>query len=347
MKQPVTALAVCGPTASGKSALGVQLAKALAGEVVNVDSVQVYQELDVGSAKIPYAERGGVPHHLLDLFPPSHQANAGEFRDTALRCLHDICARGKLPVLVGGSGMYLTMLLHGIADVPATPPAVREEVAMLSREEQYEELRKIDPIIANRLHPNDTQRVTRALEIARVTKKAPSELLADHSFGDRDVNALMVVLCRDRDELYEGINRRAHMMIDAGLIEETRGILSRHGDVPILSTLGYKQACQFLAGEFDIGSLGAEIALHTRRFAKRQMTYLRNEPRKRGWHVRPLPEEPACEVVGLSVDSVRATSRVKGFRAYDLTADELIERIRDRLTSPLLQTEVWYVKLSP
>lgn len=340
---PIQAVAVCGPTASGKTALGITLARHLNGEVVNVDSVQVYKGADIGSAKPTLAERQGIPHHLLDMVAPDEPMNAGEYRERALECLRDISARGKVPVLVGGSGMYLTILLHGIAEVPATPSDVRAAVASLSREEQYDELTRVDPVTAARLHVNDTQRVSRALEIFRVSGKKPSEFFEAHKFGDRDVAALMIVICRERDELYERINRRSRVMLDAGLIGETQTILSTYGRVPALETIGYKQAREHLEGKLALEDVAGEISLHTRRFAKRQMTFLRNEPAKRGWVVRPTLEEPAREIVGFTSDSKRALAETKGFRAMQMTEGELVQRVQERLRTPLERTEVWYV----
>jgi tRNA dimethylallyltransferase len=345
MSSPIHAIAVCGPTASGKTALGIALSKALGGEVVNVDSVQVYAGADIGSAKPSLAEREGVPHHLVDVVLPSEQMNAGEFREKALSALHDITARGKVPVLVGGSGMYLTILLHGIAKVPSTPPEVRAEVAQLSREEQYAELLKVDPQSAARLHINDTQRVSRALEVFRVTGKPASEFVAEHQFASHDVVALMVVLCRDRAELYDRINQRAQAMVESGLIEETAELLEKYGETPVLETLGYKQACAVLKGELARERCAEEIALHTRRFAKRQMTFLRNEPTKRGWLVRPRVDEPGREIVGVEVETKRARDQVKGFRVMEMKEAELSAKIAERIASPLDTTEVWYVRL--
>ena len=343
MKGPIQALAVCGPTASGKTSLGVSLAQQLSGEVLNVDSVQVYKDVDIGSAKATLEERKGVPHHLLDLVAPNYQMNAGEYRERALACAQEVSARGKLPVLVGGSGMYLTVLLHGMADVPPTPPEVRSDVAKLSREEQYAELQRVDPVTAARLHVNDTQRVSRALEIFRISGKRPSEFFDEHKFQSQDIAALMIVICRERDDLYDRINRRSQRMIDLGLVEETRKIIDTYGKVPVLETIGYKQACDHLEGRLGAVALAEDIALHTRRFAKRQMTFLRNEPAKRGWLVHPSGEEPGREIVGFTTESKKALAKTKGFRAMGVTEGDLVARVRERLRSPMERTEVWYV----
>jgi tRNA dimethylallyltransferase len=340
---PLRAIAVCGPTASGKTALGITFAQHLCGEVVNVDSVQVYKGADIGSAKATLAERQGIPHHLLDLVAPNEPMNAGEYRERALGTLRNIIDRGKVPVLVGGSGMYLTILLHGIAEVPATPPEVRAAVAGLSREELYDELTRVDPTTAARLHVNDTQRVSRALEIFRLTGKKPSDFFEEHKFSDRDVAALMIVICRERDELYDRINRRSRALVDYGLIEETRGLIDTYGKTPVLETIGYKQACEYLGGRLSLERVPEEIALHTRRFAKRQMTFLRNEPAKRGWDVRPRDDEPGREIVGFTTESKRALAQTKGFRAMEVSEGELLTRVQERLRTPLERTEVWYV----
>ena len=345
MSSPIKTVSVVGPTASGKSALGISIAQELNGEVVNVDSVQVYRGLDIGSAKVPPSERGGIAHHALDIRDPSDLMNVGAFREYAMGVLAEMKDREKLPVLVGGSSMYLTILLHGIAELPETPKDIREAVASMSREEQHAELTCIDPVTADRLHVNDTQRVSRALEIYRITGRAPSAIFEEHRFSSQEVVSLVVVLCREREDLYRRINERSEQMVQEGLVAETEQIIARYGELPILDTLGYKQAREVIQGRLAPEKLVEEIALYTRRFAKRQMTYLRNEPGKRGWVVRPTADEEACEIVGFDSGSPRAREKVKGFRAYSFSKDELISQIKLRMTEPLQATEVWYVYL--
>jgi tRNA dimethylallyltransferase len=345
MNKPFTTVAVCGPTASGKSDVGIALARAVDGEVVNVDSVQVYKDFCIGAAKVPVEERQGVPHHLLDIFSPEAPANVSEFREASLRALDDITARGKLPILVGGSGMYFTILLHGLAEVPATPAEVRNEIAQLSPEVAHAELARLDPETAARLHINDRQRVTRALEILRVSGRKPSELFAEHQFKAKDVVSLVVVICRPRDELYRRIDVRSRLMLEQGLIEETQAIRDKYGEIALLDTLGYKQAKQFIANELSYEETVTEIALHTRRFAKRQMTFWRNEPGKRGWDVRPYEGEQSVEIAGFESAPKRAHKNMVGFRALSLSEAELIKSVRERLTRPLERTEVWYVSV--
>lgn len=343
MPAPFRALAVCGPTASGKSALGVTLARRLSGEILNIDSVQVYKNLDIGSAKLTEAEKGGIPHHLLDIFEPNKAANVAQFRAHALDALEDVSGREKLPILVGGSGMYLTVLLHGLANVPATSEDVRRAVSELSPDEQHRELSLADPETAARLNRNDLQRVSRAVEILRMTGRRPSELLAEHRFAERDVVALVVVLCRPRDELYRRIDERSKSMVRSGLIDETRAVIERYGDVPALNTLGYAQARDYLKDKLPESSLEVEIALHTRRFAKRQMTYWRNEPLKRGWAVHPSEDEIAEDVGGFESFPRRARNRIKSFRAFRYSEEELAHAVSGRLAMPMQRSEVWFV----
>ncbi len=311
--------------------------------MVNVDSVQVYRELDIGSAKLSLPQRWGVPHHALDVFSPDHVVNVADFRAVAQAAIKDISSRGRIPVLVGGSGMYFTVLLHGLANVPPTPPEVREAVSRLSPADMYEELRRVDPPTAERLHQRDLQRVSRAVEIARMTGRRPSEIFAEHAFSPRENVSLVLVLCRPRDELYRRINERSRLMVEQGLLGETKRVRDTYGHVPALTTLGYHEACAVLEGKLEEGDLAEEIALHTRRFAKRQLTYWRNEPPKRGWEIRPSSELEGVEVSGFDSFPARAQRRMISFRALNMTQSELIASARERLMRPLEKTEVWYV----
>lgn len=345
MLLPRRTVAVCGPTASGKTALSLDLAAQLGGEIVNVDSVQVYRELDIGSAKLPECARRGIPHHVLDIFSPDCRAHVADFRTAALGAIDDITARGALPIVVGGSGMYLTALLHGLAELPSTPSEVREAVATLTTEQQYQELQRVDPVTAQRLNPNDRQRISRAVEVYRITGKPVSEFHAQHAFTTTDVASLVLVLCRPRDELYRRIDQRSEEMVKQGLLAETAALLSRYGRVPVLETLGYKQACDCLEGRLNERDVIHEIAMHTRRFAKRQMTYWRNEPAKRSWIVRPTESDQAQEVAGFEQFSARAQRRMKSFYAFHWSKAEIISNVRSRLAKPFDRTEVWYVSI--
>jgi tRNA dimethylallyltransferase len=244
--------------------------------------------------------------------------------------------------------MYLTVLLHGLAAVPDTPSEVREKFQALTNEEMHETLRKIDPITAQRLHVNDRQRVSRALEVWEVTQMLPSTLFSQHRFESAPVVSLLIVLCHPREELYRRINLRAEKMIQAGLLDETASLIKRYGESPLLSTIGYLQAKQCLEGHLPKERLIEEIALHTRRFSKRQMTYLRNEPIKRGWNIYPREGEGRELEQNQALDGARTRrnkATQKSFLVFEYSLDELLERVQKRLQEGLLSTEVWYVHL--
>jgi len=335
---------VAGPTASGKSSISVSLAKALAqdgagAEVVSIDSVQIYREFDVGSAKTTDKEQEGVPHHLLSILDPSEKLDAKRFLSLARAAVSDICERGKVPIIVGGTTMYLTLLLHGLSEAPAADEQVRFELAKASDEMLYAELELGDPGTAKRLHPNDRVRVLRAVEALRTHGIPLSEINAAHAFRQEHYRALILVPCWPRDVLYERINQRTTLMLEQGLLEETRRLVTRYGeDIQGLRALGYCQALQVLEGSLSKDSFSAEVAQFTRRFAKRQMTFLRNEPGKRGWVV--LPSE-----LGSSVPPPKVT-KTKGqqdFQALQLGLPRLAQQVRSWLGSPKESNEIWYL----
>lgn len=334
-------LAVGGPTAGGKSALAVRLSKDLSGEVVSVDSVQVYRHFNIGSAKISEEEMGGVPHHLLSIKEPTDIFNAAEFRSLAAKSIADIQARNRLPVVCAGTGLYLTTLLHGIADAPKRDDKLRSELDALSSDELISKIRQLDPVYAERVHANDRLRIIRAIETFLSSGKAYSEIVEEHGYGEVMLPALIVVLCRRRAELYRAIDERASAMVRAGIVGETKEILARYGeDCPALGTIGYHEALAHIRGGLGEAELSAAIAQSTRRLAKRQMTYWRNEPKKRGWAVRPAGEEGR----ELEVEqSPRRRPPVKTFRVFDLDYAELAARVKSRLSELKNGVELWYV----
>lgn len=339
-----TTVAICGPTASGKTSLSLNIAEELSGEIVNTDSVQVYQDLCIGAAKLPKNERRGIAHHVMDVFPPTHRANVAEFRSIAMQAITDISQRSKIPILVGGSGLYLTALLHGLADMPPKDAAIREMLERMCPQERYEELQRVDPTTARILSPKDTVRVVRALEVYRISGVSQSTWHSEHRFDGGEIKSLVIVPCLPRDVLYERINQRSQRMVADGLVAETQGVISRYGTVGVLDTLGYKQAVAYIEGRLSQESLATEIALMTRRFAKRQMTYWRNEPLKRGWKVRPDSDEGSVELLSTGdTSNVGRANRVKAFNVFKVSMPELIDKIKRRLDVGLSQTEVWYV----
>ena len=336
-------VAVTGPTASGKSDAAVLLAAGLSGEVINIDSVQVYRGLDTGSAKTPLRDRGGIPHHLIDIRNPDEGLNVSWFMEQAYRTIEEVNSRRKLCVLAGGTGMYLTLLFHGLARLPEGNAGLRSELLKLSGTELHDRLSRVDPEAAAGSHPNDRIRMERALEVFELSGVPASEARAAHAFGEAPLAGVFIVLCWARDVLYRRIDERAQVMFDAGIVDETRGVIDRYGDsVFALKAIGYAQAAAVLRGEMTYEQAVEITRRETRNFAKRQCTFWRNEPRKRGWSVHPSDGEEGIEL--RSSDAFYATHRrVSDFRAYDFSSDEVIRRLQQRLHEPFERNEVWYL----
>lgn len=287
-------IVVAGATAVGKSQLALALARALNGEVVSLDSVAVYRGLDIGSAKPSVSVRACVAHHLLDVIDPNEQINAARFIKLAEAAITDIQSRNKTAVIVGGSTMYLTALLYGLADLPASQEELRLQLSQISTTELYAELLQRDPLRARVLHPNDRIRIERAIEIARGLKQSPSERIIQHGNRDLRHSALCFCLCLKRKELYARIDARVAAMLASGLVAETRQVLERYGiKSPGLGAIGYAEVVQMISQQISEDELAAKIAQSTRRYAKRQLTYWRNEPQKRSWNVEPPQNWPS------------------------------------------------------
>ncbi len=285
-------LIVCGPSGSGKSALGVALAEALEGEVLNMDSVQVYRGLEIGSAKLSLAERRGIPHHLLDICDPTEHFSVGAYLERAEATISSLEARGRLPIFVGGTTLYLTALLHGLATLPSRDADLRAALATKSDEALHAQLATLDPESAQRLHPHDRLRVARAIEASLLAGRPLSAVHAEHRREEGRHRALILTLAWPRDSLYARINTRTQRMLTDGLVQETSALLEKFGEgAPALSSIGYAETLDVLRGVLPREELESSIAQATRRYAKRQLTYLRNEPRKRGWVVTPSPLE--------------------------------------------------------
>ena len=283
-------IALMGPTASGKTATAIALAKALDGEIVSVDSALVYRGLDIGAAKPDMAERDGVAHHLIDLREPQDAYSAADFAADARAAVEDILARGKLPILAGGTGLYFQSLLRGLSPMPPADPALREQLAAEIAERglaaMHAQLQAIDPVAAARIHATDPQRIGRALEVYRLTGKPISYWQGLPPVGRLPVRMLKLVLApAQRSVLHERIARRFELMLQAGLLDEVRALrrlpaLASHPaplDLPAIRAVGYRQAWQHLDGEFDLAGLRERGIAATRQLAKRQITWLRGE----------------------------------------------------------------------
>ena len=277
-------LVLCGPTASGKTALGVALAQATGGEVVSADSMQIYRRMDIGTAKPTREEMGGVPHHMLDVADPAEDYSVARYVRDADACVRDILVRGRLPIVVGGTGLYIDNLIAGRDFAPFTG-AWREKLQARAREEGLsalrEELRRIDPDRAEKLHPNDEKRILRALEVWYET----GETITAHDARTRDLppkyDALRVCLTfSHREDLWDRIDRRVDLMMAAGLEREVRDLLA--SGVPPAATamqaIGYKEFAAALRGEEPLAQAVAEVKLRSRQYAKRQLTWFRRTP---------------------------------------------------------------------
>ena len=277
-------LVLCGPTASGKTALGVALAQATGGEVVSADSMQIYRRMDIGTAKPTREEMGGVPHHMLDVADPAEDYSVARYVRDADACVRDILVRGRLPIVVGGTGLYIDNLIAGRDFAPFTG-AWREKLQARAREEGLsalrEELRRIDPDRAEKLHPNDEKRILRALEVWYET----GETITAHDARTRDLppkyDALRVCLTfARREDLWDRIDRRVDLMMAAGLEREVRDLLA--SGVPPAATamqaIGYKEFAAALRGEEPLAQAVAEVKLRSRQYAKRQLTWFRRTP---------------------------------------------------------------------
>lgn len=277
-------LAIAGPTASGKSNLSIELAERLDGELVCADSLTIYRGLDIGSAKPTLEQRRRVPHHLLDIRDPSQPFTAADFRLEARHAIDGILNRGKRPIIVGGTGLYLRVLLHGLTDAPGGNPALRHQLQQRADQEGAEallkELHQVDPETAARCHPNNLVRILRALEVWHTTGAPFSRFHEQHGFSDTPYDALLLCLDMERTELYQRIDRRVEDMLEAGLMEEVRRLLQTGtpADARPLQAIGYKEVLAHLRGELTLEAMTEQIKRNTRHLAKRQLTWFRREP---------------------------------------------------------------------
>lgn len=279
--QPI--IAVVGPTASGKSDLALEIAKHFGGEVLSTDSMQVYQYLDIGTAKPDAAMQREVPHHLIDVVKPDGVYSAGAFVSDAGKKLTQLKEQGKLPVFCGGSGLYFRALFSGMADIPPVPEEIQAGVRALLEAKGVsavrEELKKVDPAGAAKLNPNDSQRNMRALEVWQATGKPLAHFQETQPFKQVGSHVWMVGFGWERSALYERINKRVQVMLDAGWAEEVKGILDRGYDPNIkpLQGIGYREIVELVQGKRNLTGLAEAIAQRTRQYAKRQLTWFRNQ----------------------------------------------------------------------
>ena len=279
------ALAITGPTASGKTALGIALARELGGEIISCDSMQIYREMTIGTAKATDEERAAAPHHLIDFLPPNASYSADNYRADALRVAEDITSRGRLPIFVGGTGLYIDTVARGTADgVPPSDPERRERILASvdgNPHALWERLLAVDPESAEKTHENNLKRVLRALEIYDATGKPKSYFDALTKESVSPVRIAMITLdFHDRELLYRRIDGRVDAMLEAGLLEEARGLYERGylaEDTTAAQAIGYKELIPYLEGRTSLSEAVEELKLASRRYAKRQLTWFRRE----------------------------------------------------------------------
>lgn len=278
------AIFLMGPTAAGKTDTAIALHEQLGHELISVDSAMVYRGMNIGSAKPSAAELARAPHRLIDLRDPAEPYSAADFREDALSEMRQISAAGKVPLLVGGTMLYYKRLVEGVANMPAADPAIREQLAKQRESEGLESLHKklmdVDPVSAQRIHPNDPQRLMRALEVYYASGRSMSELWGEQQPAPFPWRVLSIALAPDdRRVLHARIEKRFAAMLEEGLIDEVAALKKRsdlHLELPAMKSVGYRQVWEYLNGEYDYAVLKERGVIATRQLAKRQLTWLRS-----------------------------------------------------------------------
>ncbi len=280
--QQLSVLVFCGPTGSGKTSLALSLAERYPLEIISADSRQVYRQMDIGTAKATVVEQAIASHHMIDLIDPDQEFSVAEFVDQARPLIEEVTARGNLPCIVGGTGLYIRALLGGLADLPSSDPVLRSELHQ--REEScgagtlYRELQQVDPLAAQEIHPNNIIRIVRALEVYMLSGRRMSDLKAEHRFSKQPYRVVKFAPYFSRDELYRRINQRTEQMIDSGFVDEVRKLVDQYSfSLKSLQTLGYREVLRFLKNEITADEMVADIQKHTRQYAKRQLTWFSKE----------------------------------------------------------------------
>ncbi|MBC8342455.1 MAG: tRNA (adenosine(37)-N6)-dimethylallyltransferase MiaA [Bacteroidetes bacterium] len=274
-------IAIIGPTASGKTSLGIQLANLLKGEIISADSMQIYQFMDIGTAKPTPEELQAAPHHLINIIFPDSPYNAGMFVDQADAVIKSIDQQNKIPIILGGTSLYVKTLIDGMIGATEAPADIKtkiqEDIREKGLEHCYAQLKSLDPESAAELHANDVSRIVRALEVFLTTGQSIKTLQKKHRFADRRYQPFFIGLDWPREVLYQRINERVKIMVEQGLVKETAGLLKKgyHKKLPALNSIGYRQAVAFIEGKMTHDEMIADIQQKTRRYAKKQMTWYR------------------------------------------------------------------------
>ncbi len=276
-------IVIVGPTAVGKSKVAMEVAERFNGEIVSGDSMQIYRYMDIGTAKPSTEDRKRVRHHLIDIRNPDDDFDAAQFKDEASKAIIGIESRRALPIVVGGTGLYLKALTEGIFDVPEVDKALRERLRKEAEESGlpvlYKRLLDVDPAAAAKIGPRNTHRILRALEVFYLTGKPISEYQKEHSFSERPYVSLKIGLLKERETLYKDIDERVEGMIKAGFVEEVSGMLKMgYGlDLKAMQSIGYCHICSYLKGDYTLGEAVTLMKRDTRHYAKRQLTWFRRD----------------------------------------------------------------------
>lgn len=279
----VNIIVICGPTGIGKTSFSISLARAFNGEIVGADSMQIYKYMDIGTAKPSPDEVAKARHHLVDFIDPADPFDAGRYVQQADLAIIEIAGRKKLPIVAGGTGLYIRALLHGLF---RSTPICAKTMAKLTCEfeekggrHMHDQLKSCDPVAAQKIHPNDAFRVLRALEVYQTTGKPISDRQTHHNFNQNRYRYLKLGLKMDRDVLYERINQRVEIMLDSGLLDEVRGLIKKGYslDLKSMQSIGYKQMGMFLKNEVDYNEAVRLLKRDTRRYAKRQFTWFNRD----------------------------------------------------------------------
>ncbi len=278
------AIFLMGPTASGKTDLAVELVQKLPCDIISVDSALVYRGMDIGTAKPGPDILKIAPHRLVDILDPSEAYSAAQFREDALREMKQITESGRIPLLTGGTMLYFRALQHGLSELPSADPEIRKKIEETANREgweaMHERLREVDPVAAERIHPNDPQRIQRALEIVELTGRSMTEIQNEDSGTSLPYQLIKLVIAPDdRAVLHERIAQRFRHMLDEGLIDEVSALKDRglDADLPSMRAVGYRQVLNYLKGDLTYEDMVEKAIIATRQLAKRQMTWLRSE----------------------------------------------------------------------
>ena len=281
MKKPL--LVIVGATATGKSDLAVSIARDFDCEIVNADSTQVYKGLDIGTGKIPADKRKGIKHHLMDVIPPEKDFSAGDFKRLADKAISGILNKGKIPLVVGGTGLYIRSLLNGLASLPERNETLRKRLRAIAEKKGelflYRMLERVDPVYALKIERRDRQRIVRALEVFFLTGEQFSEFHKKHGFERTDFNAFKIGLFMPREELYKRIEERTRIMFQSGWVKEVQELLERgiREDANALKAIGYREILRYIKGSAELEETIDATIKETRRYAKRQITWFMKE----------------------------------------------------------------------